>query len=183
MQGVIALQKQLGQVRTSNTYAETLRSFIAFREDADVPIDGISSDLNLLYEGWLKAKGVRMNTVSFYMRILRAAYNRVVGKGLTTLCNPFCHVYIRNGQDRQAGYTRQSHQSHQRPEFKGRSNERRQYDKVPLLVVSEGMGYDSETITQIYFATLEVSVVDKANRKIGIIFVFFLILFLKLLFF
>lgn len=93
MHGVIAQLRQLGKVRTSETYAATLRSFTAFREDADVPIDGISSDLMLLYEAWLKAKGIRMNTVSFYMRILRAVYNRVVEKGLATQRNPFRHVY------------------------------------------------------------------------------------------
>ena len=34
-----------------------------------------------------------MNTISFYMRILRAVYNRAVEKGLTTQNNPFRHVY------------------------------------------------------------------------------------------
>ena len=93
MHGVIAQLKQLGKVRTSETYAATLRSFMAFREDADVPIDGISSDLMLMYEAWLKARGIRMNTVSFYMRILRAVYNRAVEKGLTAQNYPFRHVY------------------------------------------------------------------------------------------
>lgn len=34
---------------------------------------------------------------------------------------------------------------------------------VPLSVISEGMGHDSETTTQIYLASLDASVVDKAN--------------------
>ena len=38
--------------------------------------------------------------------------------------------------------------------------------KVPLSVISEGMGHDSETTTQIYLASLETSVVDKANKMI-----------------
>ena len=37
---------------------------------------------------------------------------------------------------------------------------------VPLSVISEGMGHDSETTTQIYLASLETSVVDKANKMI-----------------
>lgn len=37
---------------------------------------------------------------------------------------------------------------------------------VPLSVISEGMGHDSEKTTQIYLASLEASVVDKANKKI-----------------
>lgn len=37
---------------------------------------------------------------------------------------------------------------------------------VPLSVISEGMGHDSEKTTQIYLASLEASVVDKANKMI-----------------
>ena len=37
---------------------------------------------------------------------------------------------------------------------------------IPISVISEGMGHDSETTTQIYLASLENSVVDKANFKI-----------------
>ena len=37
---------------------------------------------------------------------------------------------------------------------------------VPLSVISKGMGHDSETTTQIYLASLETSVVDKANSLI-----------------
>lgn len=37
---------------------------------------------------------------------------------------------------------------------------------IPLSVISEGMGHDSETTTQIYLASLDSSVVDKANAII-----------------
>ena len=37
---------------------------------------------------------------------------------------------------------------------------------VPLSVISEGMGHDSEATTQIYLASLETSVIDKANKMI-----------------
>lgn len=93
MHGVIAQLKQLGKVRTSETYTATLKSFMVFRENQDVPLDGISSDLMLLYEAHLKARDVRMNTISFYMRNLRAVYNRAVEKGLTPQNNPFRYVY------------------------------------------------------------------------------------------
>ena len=37
---------------------------------------------------------------------------------------------------------------------------------VPLSVISEGMGHDSEATTQIYLSSLDTSVVDKANSLI-----------------
>lgn len=64
-----------------------------FRKDNDVLFDEINSDLMMEYEAYLKMQGVTMNTVSFYMRILRAVYNRAVEKGLTEQRNPFRHVY------------------------------------------------------------------------------------------
>ena len=38
--------------------------------------------------------------------------------------------------------------------------------KIPTSVISEGMGHNSEITTQIYFKTLNKSVIDKANKKI-----------------
>ena len=37
---------------------------------------------------------------------------------------------------------------------------------IPLSVISEGMGHDSETTTRIYLASLDTSVIDKANTII-----------------
>lgn len=37
---------------------------------------------------------------------------------------------------------------------------------IPISVISEGMGHDSEETTRIYLAQLDTSVVDKANLKI-----------------
>ena len=283
MHGVIAQLRQLGRVRTSETYTATLKSFIAFRDEQDVPLDCITSDLMLLYEAHLKARGVRMNTISFYMRILRAVYNRAVEKGLTPQRTPFRHVYT--GVDKTVKraipiktvktlkeldlsmkpstdfardmfifsfYTRgmsfvdmaylkktdlqngiltyRRRKTGQQltikwekcmaeivakypdnktdfllPIIKNNGNERRQYDNalhlvnyrlkklsdmlklqrpltmyvarhswasaakaknVPLSVISEGMGHDSEATTQIYLSSLETPVVDRANKMI-----------------
>lgn len=93
MNGVIMQLRQLRKVRTSETYFSTLRSFMTFSRGQDIPIDGITSDLMLQYESWLKLKGVCMNSISFYMRILRAVYNRAVDKGMVEQTSPFRHVY------------------------------------------------------------------------------------------
>ena len=280
---VIAQLKQLGKVRTSETYTSTLNSFMTFREEQDVPLDGISSDMMLLYEAHLKARVVRMNTISFYMRIFRAVYNRAVEKGLTPQNAPFRHVYTgvdktvkraipikaikemkeldlamnsaldfardmflfsfytrgmsfvdmaylkksdlkngiltyrrrKTGQELSIKWEKcmaeiidkypENKTDFLLPIIKEQGNERRQYDNalhlvnyrlkelstmlklqrpltmyvarhswasaakaknVPLSVISEGMGHDSEATTQIYLASLETSVVDKANKMI-----------------
>ena len=45
------------------------------------------------YQSWLKQRGVVANTSSFYMRVLRAVYNKAVKKNLTVQQRPFEEVY------------------------------------------------------------------------------------------
>lgn len=65
--------------------------FIAERDD--ILLDQMDSSLMVEYESHLKADGVCPNSSSFYMRGLRAIYNRAVDKGLTVQRNPFKYVY------------------------------------------------------------------------------------------
>lgn len=37
---------------------------------------------------------------------------------------------------------------------------------IPISVISEAMGHDSESTTRIYLASLDTSVIDKANKLI-----------------
>ena len=98
MRGVILQLQQMGKQRTSETYRATLRSFMSFREDRDILLEEIDSDTMLMYEAYLHNRGLTKNTTSFYMRILRAVYNRSVEKDLIVNQNPFKHVYT--GVDR-----------------------------------------------------------------------------------
>lgn len=98
MQGIIGQLKQLGKVRTSETYTAALASFMKFREGQDILLCEIDSNTMMLYEAWLKNKGICPNTTSFYMRILRAVYNRAVEKELTEQKHPFKHVYTGIGK-------------------------------------------------------------------------------------
>ncbi len=93
MQGIIAQLQQMGKQRTSETYRCTLKSFMQFREDKDVLLEDIDSDLMLMYEAYLRNRGLTKNSTSFYMRILRAVYNRAVEKNLTANRKSFKHVY------------------------------------------------------------------------------------------
>ena len=93
MQSIIARLKQMGKIRTAENYSCTLKSFMQFRGDRDILLSEIDSDLMQLYEAYLHGKGAVRNTSSFYMRILRAVYNRALEKGLMEQHNPFRHVY------------------------------------------------------------------------------------------
>ncbi len=93
MKCVIVNLKTLGALRTSETYLSALKSFTNFREGRDVLLDDIDSDLMMMYEAYLRNRGLTKNSTSFYMRILRAVYNRAVEKDLTANRNPFKHVY------------------------------------------------------------------------------------------
>ena len=64
-----------------------------FRSEQDVLLEEVDSNLMVEYESWLKENGICKNTVSFYMRNLRAIYNRAVEKELVIQRFPFKHVY------------------------------------------------------------------------------------------
>ena len=86
--------RKIGRWRTADKYTTALNSFVRFRGDiADVLLDDIDSPLMVEYENYLKALGVCPNTSSYYMRNLRAMYNRAVEDGITVQRWPFRHVY------------------------------------------------------------------------------------------
>lgn len=84
---------QAGRLRTGETYRAALNSFMKFMRGKDVPLKDMDTELMMNYELYLKTKGACMNTVSFYMRILRAAYNRAVDCGIVRQRFPFKRVY------------------------------------------------------------------------------------------
>lgn len=83
----------LGRERCGETMDCTLRSFMQFRGWADIDLDALTKDVADGYEARLKAKGLRRNTSSFYMRTLHTAYRAAVDEGLTEDRNPFRGVY------------------------------------------------------------------------------------------
>lgn len=89
----VAHKKQLGKIRSSETYQTTLNSFMRFREGIDLTFDMIDSELMEHYEAALRRHGLLRNTSSFYMRVLRTNYRLAVEKGLTPDRHPFKHVY------------------------------------------------------------------------------------------
>ncbi len=82
-----------GKIRTAETYRATLNSFRNFRKGEDLMLDCITSEVMEDYEAWLRKRGLVSNTISFYIRILRAVYNRAVEDNVIDDRNPFRHVY------------------------------------------------------------------------------------------
>lgn len=93
MRQVIEGLRHAGKQRTFETYSSAFNSFCQYCGGKDMLFDAVDSDCMVAYEAWLKSRGVSMNTVSFYMRILRAVYNRAVDKELVQQHYPFRHVY------------------------------------------------------------------------------------------
>lgn len=86
------LQKN-SQHKSWQHYRSTLNSFMRFRKGKDFPISHMDAAMIESYEAYLKQEDVCRNTSSFYMRILRAIYNRAVEQGLILQKFPFRHVY------------------------------------------------------------------------------------------
>lgn len=284
MESIIISLKQKNKTRTAETYRSALNSFKKYRDYEDIMLDAITSETIEQYEAYLKGRGNIPNTTSFYMRILRAVYNRAVENEIIENRNPFRRVYTGVGKtvkralpiqimkriksldlslfpkmdyardmfllsfflrgmsfidmaflrksDLKYGYVtyrrRKTGQTlriawtkdmqtilDKYPEnptqyllpilTKNSINERHAYRNtgyninrqlkkiaaeagvniplslycarhswasaakakgIPISVISEGMGHDSETTTQIYLASLETSVIDKANSLI-----------------
>lgn len=97
-QRLVSQMVLLGKKRTAETYNTATNSFLRFRDDLDVPLEEVDSNLMMGYESYLKNTGVCPNTISFYMRNLRAIYNRAVENGLMRQCHPFKHVYTGIGK-------------------------------------------------------------------------------------
>lgn len=93
MNRLIMNLRDSGRIRTSEAYASALKSFSKFRQNNDIMLDALDSKILESYEAWLRKRGVVQNSTSFYMRILRAVYNRAVDDGMIDDRKPFRRVY------------------------------------------------------------------------------------------
>ena len=85
--------KQLGKLRTSETYLQTLSSFMKFRKGVDLYFDMLDADMVQSYENHMRKNYLSRNTTSFYMRVLRCIYNRAVDDNLAPQSDIFRQVY------------------------------------------------------------------------------------------
>lgn len=82
-----------GKLRTAETYTAAELSFRRFNSGKDIRLTNINSDIINRYQRYLLGRGLTPNTVSFYMRVLRAICNKAVRKNLMAPGEPFADVY------------------------------------------------------------------------------------------
>lgn len=89
----IARLEESRRFSTAVNYRAALRSFSKFRRGRDLPLSRVSADLAADYESWLKRRGSCLNTISCYMRVLSALYNKAVDRKLVEQGHPFRRVF------------------------------------------------------------------------------------------
>ena len=94
----IACLRADGKLGTARNYRRTLNSFSGFLTGADIPFSLLDERLVGRYNDWLQRRRIVRNTVSFYMRVLRAVFNKAVREGIVPQSSPFRNVYT--GVDR-----------------------------------------------------------------------------------
>lgn len=67
-----------GQHRTAKAYGTVCRGLVAFNNGVDIQLNQINAGLIKRFENYLKENGRQPNTISYYMRNLRAIYNKAI---------------------------------------------------------------------------------------------------------
>lgn len=93
MESVIERLRELNHLGTAKNYRAALSSFRRFRDGMDIPLRAIDIIVMEDYQAYLTSKGLTPNSISFYMRILRAVYRRAVEQGLADDYKPFRMVF------------------------------------------------------------------------------------------
>ncbi len=87
--------KELRQIGNSKIYESTLSIFKEFRADKDVSLKHIDRKMLENFREFLIKRGCKVNTISVYLRTLRAIYNRAVkDNAVNEMLNPFRNFKI-----------------------------------------------------------------------------------------
>ncbi|MBF0647868.1 site-specific integrase [Dysgonomonas sp. GY75] len=84
-----------GQERTARAYRTVSRGLIRFNKGHDLPLSHINACMMKEFETYLKERGKAMNTISYYMRVLRAIYWKAIREKVAEpkRDNPFENVF------------------------------------------------------------------------------------------
>lgn len=92
MQKLIDEKEEAHRFGTRNNYSNAYRRFCEFRHSEDLTFTQMDSDMIGQYEAWLKFRGLRQNSIAFYLRILRTFYRKAIEAGLAVNRDIFAHV-------------------------------------------------------------------------------------------
>jgi site-specific recombinase XerD len=150
-------QRQNGHISLANNYASagnSLSRFLRTKGKTDISFKKMTSLLVTDYEAWLQANGLCRNTTSFYIRALQSVYQQY----RYALCryNVCLDMLGRmlGGLKLTSYVSRHSWASAARQQ------------NVPLSVISQSMGHNSEKTTEIYLKSLECNVINKTNHDL-----------------
>ena len=93
------MRSQVEQLRATNrlgtakNYEKTMCSFGEFLGDIRLPLLALTEQVITDYNAFLVQRSLVRNSVSFYMRVLRAIYNKAVRQKLIEQQHPFTEVY------------------------------------------------------------------------------------------
>ena len=93
MQNQIRLMRNANRLGTALNYEKTMKNFAEFLGGVNLPFSAMTEQLVAEYNAFLVQRGMVRNSISFYMRIMRAVYNKAVRQKLVEQSLPFTEVY------------------------------------------------------------------------------------------
>ena len=93
MQNQIRLLRNANRLGTAQNYEKTMKNFAEFLGGVNLPFSAMTEQLVAEYNAFLVQRGMVRNSISFYMRIMRAVYNKAIRQKLVEQSHPFTEVY------------------------------------------------------------------------------------------
>lgn len=85
--------RDCNRIGTANNYMRAKKSLERFLDGKSLSFSEIDKSFVDNYADWLMSLGMKRNSASFHMRILRAVFNKGVTKGLAQQTYPFSETY------------------------------------------------------------------------------------------
>lgn len=93
MKNQIRLMRNANRLGTALNYEKTMKNFAEFLGGVNLPFSAMTEQLIADYNAFLVQRGMVRNSISFYMRIMRAVYNKAVRHKFVEQSHPFTEVY------------------------------------------------------------------------------------------
>ena len=93
MQNQIRLMRNANRLGTALNYEKRMKNFVKFLGGVNLPFSAMTEQVIADYNAFLVQRGMVRNSISFYMRIMRAVYNKAVRQKLVEQSHPFTEVY------------------------------------------------------------------------------------------